>query len=135
MEYGHQVKRNIKHLSYQQQGMGLTGWLFVIAIFGFALTISMKTLPLYLNHNTMLKVMTGMAEEKGMASKSSTQINKILEQRFRVNNILEFNYKDNVTLVRDDRSVTVTLAYEERVPLIRNLDLIASFNDSVELKD
>ena len=135
MVQSQQLKSNVKQLPYQQQGMGLTGWLFVIAIFGFALTISMKTLPLYLDHTTMLGVMTGMAEEKGMASKSSAQLSKILEQRFRVNNILEFNYKENVTLERSDRSVTVTLRYEERVPLIRNLDLIASFNDSVELKD
>jgi hypothetical protein len=129
------ISRRINHRPYKQRGMGLTGWLFVITIFGFSLTVGMKILPLYIDHSTMLGVMDGMTEQRGLAALSTPELDKILDQRFRVNNILEFNYEDNVTMEREGETVFIILAYEVRVPLIRNIDLIVYFDDSVELKD
>jgi hypothetical protein len=129
------ARRRITHRPSQQKGMGLTGWLFFITVFGFSLTVSMKILPLYIDHSTMIGVMEGMTEQRGMAARSNSEIDKILDRRFKVNNILDFDYDDNVTMTRKDDSVTIILAYEVRVPLIQNIDLIVYFDDSVELKD
>jgi len=129
------VRRSIIRRPHRQKGMGVVSWLFVIAIFGFVLTLGLKVFPWYLDNGTMVRVLDDMALEAGMGSKTTPQIDKILKQRFRVNNILVFNFKDNVKLVRDVDGVTITLAYEERGNVIQNLDFVAAFSHTVKLKN
>jgi len=129
------ARRSIIRQSHRQNGTGVISWLFVIAIFGFVLTLGLKVFPWYLDNGTMVRVLDDMALESGMGSKTTPQIDKILKQRFRVNNILVFNFKENVLLVRDRDGVTITLAYEERGNVIRNLDFVAAFSHTVKLKN
>ena len=129
------VGRSIIRRPHRQNGMGVISWLFVIAIFGFVLTLCLKVFPWYLDNGTMVRVLDDMALESGMGSKTTPQIDKILKQRFRVNNILVFDFKENVQLVRDGDGVTITLAYEERGKVIRNLDFVAAFSHTVRLRD
>ena len=129
------VRRALIRRPHRQKGMGAISWLFVIAIFGFILTLGLKVFPWYLDNSTMVRVLDDMALEAGMGSKTTPQINKILKQRFRVNNILVFNFKENVLTDRDREGVTITLAYEERGKVIRNLDFVAAFSHTVKLRD
>lgn len=129
------VRRSIIRRPLRQKGMGVISWLVVIAIFGFVLSLGLKVIPWYLENGTMVRVLDDMALESGMGSKTTPQIDKILKQRFRVNNILVFNFKENILLVRDSDGVTITLAYEERGNVIRNLDLVAAFSHTVKLRD
>jgi hypothetical protein len=129
------VRRGIIRPPHRQKGMGVMSWLFVIAIFGFLLTLGLKVAPWYLDNGTMVRVLDDMALESGMGSKTTPQIDKILKQRFRVNNILVFDFKENVLLVRDRDGVSITLAYEERGKVIRNLDFVAVFSHTVKLRD
>jgi hypothetical protein len=129
------IRRSIIRRPHRQKGMGVISWLFVIAIFGFVLTLGLKVFPWYLDNGTMVRVLDDMALEPGMGSKTTPQIDKILKQRFRMNNILVFDFKENVLLVRDGEGVTITLAYEERGKVIRNLDFVAAFSHTVKLRD
>jgi hypothetical protein len=129
------VRRSIIRRQHRQKGMGVISWLFVIATFGFVLTLGLKVFPWYVDNGTMVRVLDDMALEPGMGSKTTPQIDKILKQRFRMNNILVFNFKENVLLVREGDDVTITLAYEERGKVIRNLDVVATFSHTVNLKD
>jgi hypothetical protein len=38
-------------------------------------------------------------------------------------------------VVRDNRGAKIVLDYEVRMPMVANLDLVASFNKTVDLRD
>jgi hypothetical protein len=70
-----------------------------------------------------------------MANKRRYELEDMIKKRFRVNNIRDFNHKDNLQVKRGKSGVEVILDYEVRVPLFYNLDLIARFDKSVSFKN
>ncbi len=119
----------------RQQGLGVAGWLLLILVFGGAMTVGMKLLPLYMDHRTMSNVLDSLTEISGLGSQRSDQIQSVIQQRFKLNGIRDFNFKDNMTIARDDDGATVILDYEVRMPLVSNVDLIASFNKEVRVQN
>ena len=122
------------HFPKKQVGIGLTGWMLMIAIFGSVLTIGMKLVPPFLDHNTMSKVLDGIAEVDGLSQQRDEAIRKMIKTRFKLNNVRDFKVKDNVELKRSKQGVEIVMDYEVRMNLFGNVDLIASFDKSVELR-
>ncbi len=110
------------------------GWMFIVLVFGGALTIGLQLVPLYLDHNTMSKILDSMAEEDGLANTKSTKIQQIITQKFKMNNIRGFPIKENIEIKRTPNGVEIILDYEVRTTLIKNLDLVASFDKTVGLR-
>jgi uncharacterized membrane protein len=123
------------NLPHHQQGLGFAGWMLLILVFGFALSVAMKLVPLYMDNSTIVGVLEGVGEEEGMAAKRAQDIEKIVQARFHVNNIRDFDYAKNINVVRDNRGAKIVLDYEVRMPMVANLDLVASFNKTVDLRD
>jgi hypothetical protein len=123
------------NLPYHQQGLGFTGWLLMILVFGFALTVGMKVAPLYMDNTTIVGIIEGVGAEEGMSAKRPSEIEKIIKARFHINNIRDFDYANNINVVRDNRGARIVLDYEIRMPMVANLDMVASFNKTVELRD
>ena len=123
------------NLPLQQLGLGAIGWLILIMAFGGLLTIGLKVAPIYADNITIVRVLEGVAAEAGMANKSASELDKIIKARLNVNNIRDFNYAKSLLILRDNRGVRIVLDYEVRVSLVYNLDLIASFNKTVTLRD
>lgn len=65
------------NLPHHQQGLGFAGWMLLILVFGFALSVAMKLVPLYMDNSTIVGVLEGVGEEEGMAAKRAQDIEKI----------------------------------------------------------
>ena len=122
-------------LPQHQRGLGAIGWLVLVFVFGSLLTLGLKVVPVYTDNATIERILDGLAAEPAMGSKSTGAIDKIIKARFHVNNIRDFDYSKNLTIVRDNDGARIILDYEVRVPLVYNLDLIASFNKTVALQN
>ena len=122
-------------LPVRQSGLSFFGWLLTIMVLGSVITVGLKLIPLYIDHHTMSGVLDSMAEESGMANKRLYELEDMIKKRFRVNNIRDFNHKDNLHVKRGKSDVEVILDYEVRVPLFYNLDLTARFDKSVSFKN
>lgn len=119
----------------KQRGVGFAGWLIIILVVGGALSVGTKLFPIYMDNNTISGLVDKLAEEPDVEMKSKSEIYKILENRMRLNNIRDFRVADNLEVVRGKDGTTLVLDYEERVPVIANIDLIVSFNKEVELSN
>ena len=119
----------------RQKGMGVGGWLLMILIIGGGVSIGLKLVPVYMDHNTMNNVLTKMASEDGHGSKLKDHIRDEIRKRFRVNNIRDFNLRDNLRIERDAEGTTVVLDYQTRVPLVANVELVATFTEQYRLQD
>ncbi len=111
------------------------GYIMAILVFGGLLTLGSRLGPLYMDHNTMSTIMDKMAEEPGMGLKTDTQLVAVMKKRFKLNNIRDFPIREHVEFKRSGKGTEAIMDYEVRLPMVHNLDLIASFNKEIELKN
>jgi len=125
----------MRSLPFRQRGVGFAGWLILILVFGGLLSVGTKLFPVYMDHNTISNLLDTLAEEKGMALKTKSEISKIVTSRMKVNNIRNFKIEEHLQINRTKDGTELVLDYEIRVPVVANLDMIASFNKEVELRN
>ncbi len=119
--------------SAKQRGIGFAGWLIVILVVGGVISVGTKLFPLYMDNNTISGLLDKMALESDMNLKSKSEIYKLMENRMKMNNIRNFDVEENLSVVRTKDGTSLVLDYEERVPVVGNVDLIVSFSKEVEL--
>lgn len=127
--------RKMNNLNRSRQHGSIGGIILGVLVFGSALSLGAKLIPLYMDHNTMSTIMDKMAEEDGLGIKTDSQLLDVMKQRFKLNNIRDFPIHEHVEIKRSGRGTDVVLDYEVRMPLIQNIDMIASFNKQIELRD
>lgn len=125
----------MRSLPFHQRGVGFAGWLILILVFGGLLSVGTKLFPVYMDHSTISNLLDKMAEEDGMAIKTKSEISKIVTNRLKLNNIRDFKIADHLEINRTKNGTELVLDYEIRVPVVSNLDMIASFNKEVELRN
>ncbi len=122
-------------LPQYQKGLSMAGWIFLIMILGSVITLGTKLTPLYWDHNTMSKILDKMVPERGMVALRDTKLRALIKKRFKLNNIRKFDLKNNMTIKRPENRVIIDLNYEVRLPLVYNVDIIATFEKQVILRD
>ncbi|MBT4161835.1 MAG: DUF4845 domain-containing protein [Gammaproteobacteria bacterium] len=126
---------NTEKLKKNRQQGAAGGYIIAILLFGGLMTMGSKLAPLYMDHNTMSTIMDKMAEETGLGAKTDSQLIEMMKKRLKLNNIRDFPIQDHVEFKRSGRGTDVIMDYEVRLPMVHNLDLIASFNKEIELRD
>ncbi len=122
-------------LPARQSGMGMFGILMTLLILGSVLSIGLQIVPLYLDNNTMSKVLDGMATEDGLSLQTDGQLEKLIIKRFKVNNVRDFKVRDNIDINRTRNGVQIVMDYEIRDNIFRNLDFVVSFEKTIELRN
>ncbi|HKI73853.1 MAG TPA: DUF4845 domain-containing protein [Pseudomonadales bacterium] len=121
-------------LARKQAGMSFIGWLILLLIFGGGVTVGLKLAPLYIDYNTMSEILDDMSKENGMGDKANLVIQQTVARRFDMNNIRDFDLKNNVTVHRTEKGVSVILDYKVTKPLLGNVALLVSFHKEVQLR-
>ncbi|MDG1203834.1 MAG: DUF4845 domain-containing protein [Pseudomonadales bacterium] len=120
---------------YHQRGMGFAGWLLLILVLGSCLTIVLKLAPHYIDYNTISKIMDEMETENGLALKNKTQLISAMDKKFKINQIRTFPLKENLTLTSTKDGAEVILDYEVREAIVSNIDIVVSFDKTIELRN
>ena len=121
-------KMNINNLKKQQgvSKLGLLVMFFLVAVF---LTAGLKVVPLYIDHNLIVGICDKLIETGEAENMTITDIRLRVSRTLRINNVRDFDLNSS-TLRRENSHAIITVAYERRVELFANLDVIAKF-DSV----
>lgn len=122
-------------LNRNRQWGGMGSIIFWVLLFGVILTLGSRLGPLYLDNNTMSGILDAVGEEAGMGGKSDRELYSILEKRFKLNQIREFDIQQHIQFERTGSGTDMIMDYEVRMPLMANIDMIASFEKTVNLRD
>ena len=109
--------------------------LVTLLIVAAAISMGSQVIPLYLDHNTMGTVMEKLSLENGVALQSDAAIRETMKKRLKMNNIRDFDLKESMKTERTKRGTDLVLHYEVRIHMVHNLDLIATFDKKVPLRD
>lgn len=110
-----------------QRGMSYWGWIFVVAVFGFVLTVVSRMGPAYIDAYYVDEGLKKLAENPDLRDMSRGGIRKELDSFFLINNV-RGEPTEAVQIIRGADSMLVSIDYELRQPLIHNVDVVMKFN-------
>jgi len=115
----------------RQRGVSKLGLLIMGIFIALFLTVGLKVGPLYMDNN----VLTSLADDMvGDGTANRLQVAEI-RQRFadalRLNSIYDFDLAD-IEIRRGGGQTAITIAYERRLPLFANLDIVAVFDHTAQ---
>jgi hypothetical protein len=120
------------HSLTQQDGASTKTIFFGLVITGILLLLLFKLAPVYLEHFAVVSSLKSMETEIGMQAKSPSELKRLLQKRFEINDIKRVT-QDDVIVKRQGKSTLITVAYEVQIPLISNINLLVSFDDTAHL--
>ncbi len=118
----------------RQQGMGMSGMLFVLVVVIFVVTVLFKLGPAYMSYMTMKSIMNGVAESPEPILGGKPAIMKVLENRMMVNEVRTIDSKSFAFKKVGEEAFDVTLNYERREHLFFNVDAVLTFSHTVVVK-
>ena len=110
-----------------QSGLTFIGFVIVLAVAGLFIYVGMKLVPMYTEFYSVKKALASLANEDGIANKSAGQVEELFFKRLYMSYALTVK-NDNVKVERRETSWIVIVDYENRRPLIANLDVVGKFH-------
>jgi hypothetical protein len=123
--------QNLTMKTRNQKGMTLIGFIIVLSIALFVSYLGMKIGPIYVDYYGVVKAMDEMATKSGNAKRSPAQLRTILRDRLYMNYSTVLKTSE-IKIKRSD-GLVMRVKYDVREPLLGNLDVIVSFDNSVVL--
>lgn len=117
----------------RQRGMTLIGFIIVLAIAVFVAYIGMKIVPIYLDYYSVRKAMTSLQQENGVENMSPARIRDLFFRKLYVSYVDDVK-PENVSVLRQG-GLRLRVAYEVRENVIGNMDVVATFDDTVPLTE
>tara|TARA_B110000967_G_scaffold202041_1_gene240196 strand:- start:3106 stop:3483 length:378 start_codon:yes stop_codon:yes gene_type:complete len=115
----------------EQAGVSKFSILMMFILVVSFLTFGLKVVPLYVDHNLVSGVCEELIENGEAANMTITEIRQRVSNTLRVNNVTDFDLS-SITLRKENDQAIITIAYERRVELAANLDVVAKFNTDLQ---
>jgi hypothetical protein len=116
----------------RQNGMTGLGWLTVLALIGFFSLLTIKLVPIYLEHYSIKTILLSLKEEPLITKKSPQEIRTLLKRRLKVNGVYDLD-KNAITIKKSTGVLKVDITYEIRKNMAGNIDVLVHFSDNVEM--
>ncbi|GJM12440.1 MAG: hypothetical protein DHS20C12_08430 [Pseudohongiella sp.] len=110
-----------------QAGVSKFGLLMMFLLIAAFLTFGLKVVPLYVDHNLIAGVCEELIESGEAANMTTTDVRQRVSNTLRINNVTDFDLS-SITVRKESDQAIITIAYERRVELVANLDVIAKFD-------
>lgn len=127
---------NSMNMQRNTRGITLIGFLVLLGILGFFAYLAMRLLPIYIEYFGVLKTMETIKNEPGSAQKSIEEIRREIRLMFNTQYVDDADVPAQaIQLRREGGAATLRIAYEKRVPFMYNIDLVATFDKSINLSN
>ena len=121
-------------MQHKNRGITLIGFLILLCVLGFFAYLTMRLIPVYVEYFGVVKSMQRIKEDPVAASKPIEQIRRDLSVLFDTEYVDQADVPPQaIQLKRENGAATLRIAYERRVSFIYNLDLVATFDKSINL--
>lgn len=115
----------------RQQGLTLISLVFILGLIGFFVMLTLKIVPIYLDHGKVKSALEALKATPELQTKSEYEIRDSLNKRFSINYVYDVK-PENIKVIRHGNYVKVDIEYETVVKLVSNLSALAEFHDTIE---
>lgn len=115
----------------RQKGMTFLGYVIVIGIIGFFAVMAMKLAPIYLEYQSVVRIMNNVAQQSPSGTPPRA-IRDAIQKQFDVNNIDRVKGSE-IEVKRNKGTTTISIDYEARTKFAGRLWFLMLFDHSVNL--
>jgi len=109
--------------------MSATMVLVVMSVTLFIGLFIAKAGPAYFENWTVQKIADGVASDRDLMSAPRSRVLQSIQEQYRHNNLWGLKADETIVLKKDaERGYLVTVAYEKREKLFKNIDLVMRFD-------
>ena len=119
----------------QQRGASAIVILLFIAMAALILLVAFKLYPIYYDQWQVMSIAESFDGDPQVSDLSETEIEKRFQLRLTTNGIRDVDFDESVTVEKDSENSTlyITVAYERRTNLYKNVDAIVVFEELKEI--
>ena len=117
---------------HRQRGMTPIGWVLVFLLIAFFALIALTLVPIYLKSFSVGSVISDLKNEPGISAMTSREITSIVMKRLDVNMVTDVG-ADDIYVEKVGDTMTISADYEVRKSMLGNVDIVVSFDKSVEV--
>lgn len=115
-----------------QRGLSMPVLILILALAGFFLMVAFKVVPVYAENRYIVAALNTLGEDaQQLPSMTTREIRTKLQRIYTVNNIRSEGSKQ-IEVDKQSNKVLIRVAYETRVPLFLNIDLVMSFENELD---
>ncbi len=120
----------------KQKGMSFFGWLAVLVLVGFFASAAAKLIPHYMDNNSIEKAIMAVETDKAVGDKIVTVADfySHIDKSMQINSIRDVTLADILTVTKNNNDFIAHLKYEKREPLIKNIDVVVSFDKEYRVR-
>ena len=115
----------------KQRGVSMFGILVLLAMITLFFTVGLKIAPIYINHNLLTGICQDLIDNGQASNMTQSEIRSTVSNNLRINQIQGFDV-DNIRMRRENGEAIISIAYESRIELVANRDVIAPFDETLE---
>ncbi len=120
-------------MRYRQKGMTFIGLLFVMVLVGFLVYAGMRLVPVYINYMKVVRTMQSVAAEFKSETPDQARMRNSLDKHWGIEDITGVEAK-NVEVLKDNDVVSMHVVYDDAVPYLGNISLLAHFDKTVKVE-
>lgn len=121
-------------MKQSQRGITFIGFVVVLCVVGFFAYAAMKLVPVYSEYMGVVKSMNQLQAEPGIGNKDISEIRGMLNVKFDIQYVDESVIPpQNIQLQKQNGAASLRIFYDRRVDFIYNVDLLVSFDKTVNL--
>jgi hypothetical protein len=117
----------------KQRGITLLGWIVLLIPVALVVYAGIRLAPVYLNYYRVARTISQVAEEaKGDDTTNAQTLRTALGKRLDIESI-EFPDLKDFVIKRDGPQWVIQVNYEEPIPFLYNVSLLATFDKSARI--
>ena len=121
---------------HKQKGMSFFGWLAILVLVAFFASAAFKITPHFLDNKALEKSIMVVELDKSVGDRIVTvsDFYSYMVKSMQINNIRDLKLEDILTVTKNNNDFIVVLKYEQREPLLKNIDLVVSFDKEYRVR-
>lgn len=117
---------------HAQRGITMIGGLLALIAAGFIALMALRIVPIYVDYFTIRQALESLKKEPRIGQMSPEDIYRQIGKRFEISYISVLK-PEQIKVRKQGNNQVLLLVYEDRRPLISNLEIVAKFNDTIVL--
>ncbi|RMQ49835.1 hypothetical protein ALQ04_01276 [Pseudomonas cichorii] len=114
--------------STSQKGLSFVGWMIALALIAFVMSTAFKLVPHYLDYMSMKKIIESVESNQALDITTVDDFYSYVGKNMQVNNIQDVDLNKALKVTVQNNKFSAHLKYEQREPLIQNIDLVMKFD-------
>jgi len=116
----------------KQKGMTGIGWLVVLALIGFFVTLALKVIPIQLESYKVKSALVRLEQVPQITKMTKKEIVRILQDQFSIEDVDSVT-KDHISVNKEKGVLTITIEYENRKSFIKPYEIVGVFKEEVRI--